>query len=106
LYKKHYLCDVVELDEDDGGEEEDGGGDEQEHVAQVQEPKHIDTLIHQRTATKIPFIYSFSGNSSPNFNIHESVSDLYSPRIGLHISSSRIGRLIVGNSSQTHECGN
>jgi hypothetical protein len=24
------------------------------------------------------------------------VSDLYSPRIGLHISSSRIGRPIVG----------
>jgi hypothetical protein len=33
---------------------------------------------------------------SPNFHIHVSVSDLYSPRIGLHISSSRIGRLIVG----------
>ncbi len=32
---------------------------------------------------------------SPNFNIHVSVSDLYSPRIGLHISSSRIGRPIA-----------
>ncbi len=31
----------------------------------------------------------------PNFNIHVSVSDLY-PRIGLHISSSRIGRPIMG----------
>jgi hypothetical protein len=48
LDKKHYLCDVVELDEDDGGEEEDGGGDEQEHVAQVQEPQQIITMIHQR----------------------------------------------------------
>jgi hypothetical protein len=39
---------VVELDEDDGGEKEDGGGDEQENVAQVQEPKHIKTLIRRR----------------------------------------------------------
>jgi hypothetical protein len=57
------------------------------------------------TATKIPIMYSFSGNIasfSPNFNIHVSVSDLYSPRIGLHISSSRIGRPIVGiNNSLT-----
>jgi hypothetical protein len=51
LDKKHYLCDVVELDEDDGGEEEDGGGDEQEHVAQVQKPKHIINMIHQRNHT-------------------------------------------------------
>jgi hypothetical protein len=32
---------------------------------------------------------------SPNFHIHVSVIDLYSPRIGLHISSSRIGRPMV-----------
>jgi hypothetical protein len=40
------------------------------------------------TATKIPFMYSFSGNcaaSAPNFHIHVSVSDLYIPRIGPHI---------------------
>jgi hypothetical protein len=39
-------------------------------------------------ATKSPFMYSFSGNLgglSPNFRIHVSVSDLYSPRIGPHI---------------------
>ncbi len=42
---------MVELDEDDGGEEEDGGGDEQEHVAQVQKPKHIINMIHQRNHT-------------------------------------------------------
>jgi hypothetical protein len=51
------------------------------------------------TATAIPFIYSFSGNcaaSAPNFHIHVSVSDLYIPRIGPHISSSRKGRPIVG----------
>ncbi len=33
---------------------------------------------------------------SPNFHIHVYVSDLFSPRIGLHISSYRIGRRIVG----------
>ncbi len=33
---------------------------------------------------------------SPNFHIHVSVSDLYIPRIGPHISSSRKGRPIVG----------
>ncbi len=33
---------------------------------------------------------------SPNFHIHVSVSDLYIPRIGPHISSSSKGRAIVG----------
>jgi hypothetical protein len=33
---------------------------------------------------------------SPNFHIHVSVSDLYIPRIGPHISSSRKGRPFVG----------
>ncbi len=32
---------------------------------------------------------------SPNFHIHVSVSDFYIPRIGPHISCSRIGRLIL-----------
>jgi hypothetical protein len=32
----------------------------------------------------------------PNFHIHVSLSGLYIPRIGPHISCSRIGRLIVG----------
>ncbi len=32
---------------------------------------------------------------SPNFHIHVSVSVLYIPRIGPHISSSRKGRSIV-----------
>ncbi len=58
------------------------------------------TLIH--TATKNPFMYSFSGNCAlmrslrPNFEIHVSVSDLCISRIGPHISCSRIGRSIVG----------
>jgi hypothetical protein len=33
---------------------------------------------------------------SPRFHIHVSVGDLYIPRIGPHISSSRKGRPIVG----------
>ncbi len=53
-------------------------------------------------------MYSFSGNCAasvpistfmclcPNFHIHVSVSDLYSPRIFPHISYSRKGRPIVG----------
>jgi hypothetical protein len=57
-------------------------------------------------------MYSFSGNSAASapistFMSHVSVSDLYSPRIGPHISSSRIGRPIVEiyiNRSQAHEC--
>ncbi len=67
-------------------------------------------LVH--TATKIPLMFPFLGiaRPSPNFHIHVSVSDLYCPRIGLHISSSKIGRPMVGiysiNHSQTHECGN
>ncbi len=40
----------------------------------------------------IPFL----GIARPQPHIHVSVSDLYSPRIGLHISSSRVGRPIVG----------
>ena len=47
---------------------------------------------------------------SPNFHIHVSMSDLYIPRIGPHISSSRKCRPIMGIlyiiGSQTHECGN
>jgi hypothetical protein len=45
---------------------------------------------------------------SPNFHIQVSVSDLYIPMIGPHISCSRIGIWVLGinNRSQTHECGN
>ncbi len=53
------------------------------------------------TATKMPFMYSFSGNCalrslSLNIHIHVSVSDLCISRIGPYISFSRIGRSIVG----------
>ncbi len=51
------------------------------------------------TATKIPFMYLFSWifrGLNPNFHIHVSLSVFYKPRIGPHISCSRIGRSIVG----------
>ncbi len=51
------------------------------------------------TATKIPLMYSFSGNcaaSAPYFHIHVTVSDLYIPRIGPHIfGCSKIDRPIL-----------
>jgi hypothetical protein len=44
---------------------------------------------------------------SPNFHIHVSMSDLYVPRIGPHISCNRIADRLWEyiNRSQTHECG-
>jgi hypothetical protein len=33
---------------------------------------------------------------SPNFHIHVSLSDVYIPRIGPHVSCSRTGRSMVG----------
>jgi len=50
------------------------------------------------TATKIPFMYSVSGNARPQskFHIHVSVSGLYIPLIDRpHIYCSRIGRSTV-----------
>jgi hypothetical protein len=41
------------------------------------------------------FIFWELRGLSPNFHIHVSVIDLYNPRIGPHISCSRIGRLIL-----------
>jgi hypothetical protein len=62
------------------------------------------------TATKIPFMYSLFcelRGLSPNSHIHVSVSDLYIPRIGPHISCSRKGRSIMGlYKSLTDTCGN
>jgi hypothetical protein len=51
-------------------------------------------LIPLCTATEIPFTYSFLGIARPQS--HLSVNDLYIPRIGPHISCSRICRSIVG----------
>ena len=54
------------------------------------------------------FIFGELRGHSPNFHIHVSVSDLYIPRMGPHISCSRIGRSMWEyiNCSQIHECGN
>jgi hypothetical protein len=63
------------------------------------------------TAKKIPFMHSISGNwaaSVPISNIHESVSNLYIPRIGPHIFMQQNRQIDHGNicinPSQTHEC--
>jgi hypothetical protein len=42
------------------------------------------------------FLFWEQRGLSPNFHIHVSVSDLYIPKIGPHISSSRNGSSIVG----------
>jgi hypothetical protein len=57
--------------------------------------------VTQRTAMKIPFLYSFSGNCAASVSISTfmclSVSDLFIPRIGPHISCIRIGQIDGGN---------
>ncbi len=64
--------------------------------------------IHKKeyTATKIPFLYSFSGGIvrrlSPNFHIHVSVSDLYIPRIGQHIFLQQNRQIDRGNIKIVH----
>jgi hypothetical protein len=55
-------------------------------------------LPHATLQRKSHFVFIFwelRGLSS-NFNNHVSVSDLYIPKIGPHISCSRIGRSIIG----------
>jgi hypothetical protein len=52
------------------------------------------------TARKIPFMYSFSGNctaSVPISTCHVSVSDLYIPSIGPHISLQQNRQTNPGN---------
>jgi hypothetical protein len=61
-------------------------------------PVHLVKLLIY-TATKIPFylfLFWELRDLSPSFHILVSVSDLYIPRIGPHISCIRIGRSIVG----------
>jgi hypothetical protein len=65
------------------------------------------------TARKIPLMYSFSGNceaSVPISTIHVSVSDLYIPRIGPHISLQQNRQIDPGNTyikfPQIYECRN
>ncbi len=61
-------------------------------------PSHMHTHVRSTLQRKSPLYFPFLGMArpQPQFNIHVSVSDLYSPRIGLCISSSRVGRPIMG----------
>ena len=52
--------------------------------------------VHCNENSIYVFLFRELRGLSPNFHIHVSVSDLYIPRIGPHISCSRIGRSIVG----------
>ncbi len=65
-------------------------------------------MVHCKGNSVYMFLFWELRGLSPNFYIHVSVSDLYIPRIGPHISSSRNGSSILGIiiRSQTHECGN
>jgi hypothetical protein len=53
-------------------------------------------LLHCNGNSLYVFLFWELRGFSPNFHMHVSVSDLYIPRIGPHISSSRKGRPIVG----------
>ncbi len=58
--------------------------------------------LHCNENTIYVFLFWELHSLSPNFHIHVPVSDLYIPRIGPHISCSRIGWEYI-NLSQTHE---
>ncbi len=61
-------------------------------------PKDLEVTGKRKQATKIPFMYSFSGNCAVlvQIHIHVSVSDLYIPKIGPHVFCSRIGKSVLG----------
>ncbi len=75
---------------------------------QVQADSKVEQYHHCNENRIYVFLFWELRDLSPNFHIHVSVGDLYIPRIGPHISCSRIGRSIVRivNRSQTHEFGN
>jgi hypothetical protein len=57
---------------------------------------HVNSSLHCNANPIYVFLFWELRGLSPNFHIHVSVSDFYIPRIGPHISCSRIGRSIVG----------
>ncbi len=69
---------------------------------------YLSVIPHCKSNSVYIFLFWELRGLSPNFYIHVSVSDLYIPRIGPHISSSRTAvqswEYIIH--SQTHECGN
>ncbi len=58
------------------------------------DPSSRQSALQRKSHLCIPFLGI--ARPQPNFHIHVSVSNLYRPRSGLHISSSRTGRPIVG----------
>ncbi len=58
--------------------------------------KYSSCLLHCNENSTYLFLFWEQRSLSTNFHIHVSVSNLYSPLISLHISSSRVGRPIVG----------
>ncbi len=57
---------------------------------------YVKIVVHCNGNSVYIFIFWELRGLSPDFHIHVPVSDLYIPRIGPHISSSRKGRPIVG----------
>ncbi len=57
---------------------------------------HGPTSLHCKKNPIYVFLFWKLRGLSLNFHIHESVSNLYIPRIGPHISCSRKGKSIVG----------
>jgi hypothetical protein len=53
--------------------------------------------IHCNGNSVYVFLFWELRDLSPNFHIHVSVSDIYIPKMGLHISSSRKGQTHRGN---------
>ncbi len=82
------------------------GNAEEEESEEEEEPEPVSaTLVC--TATRIPFMYSFSRNLpglSPNFRIQVSVSDLYIPRIPAVEQADQSWEYI--NRLKKNKCGN
>jgi hypothetical protein len=57
---------------------------------------HNEHRLHCKENPIYVFLFWELRGLSPNFHINVSVSDLHIPRVGPHISCSRIGRWIVG----------
>jgi hypothetical protein len=66
------------------------------NVLQKQQQQKLSRLLHCNGNSVYIYLFWALRGLSPNFHIHVSMSDLYIPRIGPHISSSRKGRPIVG----------
>jgi hypothetical protein len=59
-------------------------------------PFSMQFILHCNENPIYVFLFWELQGLSPNFDIYVSVNDLYIPRIGPHISCSKIGRSIVG----------